>query len=990
VSLVLVTLFSAIALGAISSRADAVLFVADRADSIAVNGGTLFWKTDCGGELDPPTSRLKGIPTTGGTTTTFYSSPTCDGGRVSGDQVAVDATDVYYLSGDGRVMRVSRSRAAAVQVSTMNSSATTTGCCSIAVFGSNVFWSEGSAIYEAPKLGGSRTLYTLVFTSGTIHSLRAAPDGSLLFIKGNQLRRVRPDLNQDLVAPGVAEFAIGGRRLFYDQIPATGDQQLVSRRASDLGDLHVLRTIGRAISVNGMAADGTNVYWHEVDNLSGGPVMRLPAGGGTADALTGYFGIFAGQLVTDGTFVFFSNNNGVYRVATGAPTAPPPGDVWVTGIEATQGVQTADNLVPLVGCKRTAVRVYVQGSADGNGPWSDVTATLSGAVSHSPVNRSTITVSLTGSDRTTSRDSFTFVLDPNEVSPGLHTFSVLLRLPSGRAESDTSNDAFSQTFNFGPCISNGTGAPVVYGAVFANRGIGTDPGPTVPAAPWSDLELHRQFVENTYPLSSFHLTPLPSIGEGSAGTFDNLDAERTWANQELGRLPAGTLLNSLLNWGTANGYAAGRRSEEENGRDGGSVPGSTMAQEVGHTLGSWWHTFDGCGNTNPQVYPRCDSSIASTGFKTTTFAIPPLDGPPFEGGIEPIPPSTSLGTTVDYMGYVFTPNWSSVFTYCTLMRHLGSQLCPSTVEGGGSGGIGSPHRAAGRMAPGGTDARFVYVSGLINNDGTATLNPVEEILRPFDATSYVPGTTYGLAIDGQDGSSQHIGFDLLDSEHDTVRPRQFSLVVPFEAGVQRIRLLQGKTLLAKRSASPNAPTVKLLFPVGGETLTGEQTVSWSGSDADGGALRYSVEYSPDLGKTWLPVVVGTAKSSAIVNFDNLPGSQQASLRVEVTDGLNTSNALTAGTFIVPPKAPEVRIDQPGGGKAAITTKDVLFAEGSAFDWEDGNLNDPAAYRWLLDGKPIGTGPWIAQRFRKGTHTLTLEATDSSNASGQDSITLEVT
>jgi hypothetical protein len=492
-------------------------------------------------------------------------------------------------------------------------------------------------------------------------------------------------------------------------------------------------------------------------------------------------------------------------------------------------------------------------------------------------------------------------------------------------------------------------------------------------------------------MSFFRITPLPGIGRASAGTFDNLNAERGWADAERARLPAGSLINSLLNWGTANGYASGLRNEEENGRTGSSVPGSTMAQEVGHSLGMWWHTFDGCTNPDGTVndgmrfYPRCNAAIGTeTGFKTTPYTIPPLDSSPFETGIHPIPPSTSSGNTVDYMSYTFTPNWTSPFTYCQLMRALGHAACPAGVEGGGTG-----RRARTRSAPakGEPDQfRFLYLSGTVGRKGVATIDPVEEILRAQDVTSYTPGNTYRLVITRQDGTATEVGFQVMNSHHDRKRPGHFAMTIPFDGQASEVALFKGKTKIASRTASPSPPTVSILSPQGGETLSGPQKIMWQGSDKDGDPLLYSVEYSPDAGQTWLPVAARTDATSATVDFDALPGSSGALLRVSVTDGLNTTEAVMAATFQVPQKPPVVTITTPPP-KTVLTKGQVLVAQGEAYDYEDGVIADMSAYVWLLDGKEVGTGPWLVLPSVSGQHTLTLQVKDSTGQVGEASVTI---
>src|ERR1700682_2297447 len=84
------------------------LFVHDNVEGMALQGTTLFWETNCGGECSPARSRLRSTNSrgTGGIGSTLYYPAACHADRVASGNVAVDNTNVFWLTGDGRLVRL--------------------------------------------------------------------------------------------------------------------------------------------------------------------------------------------------------------------------------------------------------------------------------------------------------------------------------------------------------------------------------------------------------------------------------------------------------------------------------------------------------------------------------------------------------------------------------------------------------------------------------------------------------------------------------------------------------------------------------------------------------------------------------------------------------------------------------------------------------------------------------------------------------------------
>lgn len=278
------------------------------------------------------------------------------------------------------------------------------------------------------------------------------------------------------------------------------------------------------------------------------------------------------------------------------------------------------------------------------------------------------------------------------------------------------------------------------------------------------------------------------------------------------------------------------------------------------------------------------------------------------------------------------------------------------------------------------------MAGTLDLDGTASFEPFELINSAEDLATK-PGKAYRLSL--EDGNGKSLGEFMFDAavppSHPTSDPSartngsRFSLYIPWNPLTARIVLRNGlgKTLAA-RTVSPQAPQVRIDPTVAGAAApaTGKQTLSWTGSDTDGDALSYSVWYSRDAGKTWLPIDHSLSGTSLEIDFDRLPGGAQALSRVLASDGVNTSEARSAAPLRVPGKAPQVFFAPPPTNRALPAGQEVLL-QASAFDWEDGALTDDKAFTWSSDRDgSLGVGPWISYPLSDGVHTITVSVRDS--------------
>src|SRR5262249_19084012 len=153
---------------------------------------------DCGDDFSPGRSRLRSKPNAAPATAAFqtlYFPATCDPTRVASGNVAFDDPNVYWLSGDGHVLRLPLTATDATAPSVVSPMRGTfvggfPSCCWLAVDNTNVFWSEGHNVYLTPKTGGTPT--QIVSATADVRDLTAGGDGTLFYRAGFTLTKLAP------------------------------------------------------------------------------------------------------------------------------------------------------------------------------------------------------------------------------------------------------------------------------------------------------------------------------------------------------------------------------------------------------------------------------------------------------------------------------------------------------------------------------------------------------------------------------------------------------------------------------------------------------------------------------------------------------------------------------------------------------------------------------------------------------------------------------
>jgi hypothetical protein len=144
---------------------------------------------------------------------------------------------------------------------------------------------------------------------------------------------------------------------------------------------------------------------------------------------------------------------------------------------------------------------------------------------------------------------------------------------------------------------------------------------------------------------------------------------------------------------------------------------------------------------------------------------------------------------------------------------------------------------------------------------------------------------------------------------------------------------------------------------------------------------------PSKGESWQPVARNLEGEAYEVDTSFLPGGEAAKIRVIATDGFNTTEAVSSGTFMVKGKAPKGFIIRPEA-ETQFSAGEPISLEGEATDLEDGPIPD-ASFIWSYDSTVFGTGRRVNARLSEGVHEVTLTVFDSDGNRGQDTVLIPV-
>jgi hypothetical protein len=201
-------------------------------------------------------------------------------------------------------------------------------------------------------------------------------------------------------------------------------------------------------------------------------------------------------------------------------------------------------------------------------------------------------------------------------------------------------------------------------------------------------------------------------------------------------------------------------------------------------------------------------------------------------------------------------------------------------------------------------------------------------------------------------------------------------------------LHEGNDLVGSWARSPNPPQATITSPAEGFDWpnTGPVTVSWNGSDPDGGSLIYRLMALHETDNEVFTLAAELTGDSYVLDLATLPGGGDWTLLVEVSDGLNRASSPTVSGTVAPTN-PQVMILEPADGSVHVAGTNVP-AVGLAADLQgeisNGDVN------WYLDGFWVGSGTaFDLQGVAAGSHQLKLEVYNQYQLAGISTVQFDV-
>lgn len=203
-------------------------------------------------------------------------------------------------------------------------------------------------------------------------------------------------------------------------------------------------------------------------------------------------------------------------------------------------------------------------------------------------------------------------------------------------------------------------------------------------------------------------------------------------------------------------------------------------------------------------------------------------------------------------------------------------------------------------------------------------------------------------------------------------------IIPWIEGTDTVVLLYQQQVLDQWTISKNAPVVAITSPNSPQSWPAgsQQMISWQGSDEDGDALTYTLQYNRD-GTYWESVGVGITNTNYLLDVDEYAGGAATHFRVLASDGLLSTLSAPSVPITMPNQIPTLEISEPLSGTVRPPGASVLLGA-YAFDREDGLLTNDATYQWASDRQgALGNGrDFFLNDMQTGWHTITLTVADS--------------
>lgn len=625
----------------------------------------------------------------------------------------------------------------------------------------------------------------------------------------------------------------------------------------------------------------------------------------------------------------------------------PAVDLEISNIIITQGVQTANNSVPLVINRPTMVRIFAQVNAPGG--ISNVSVQLTGSRNGTPFD--TLTIGPKTVPESPSEDNlgstFNAIL-PASWLDGNVTFSAKVDSTNTVTEADEDNNLLSKsmTFNHVPDLSI-TVVPIDY-THQGSTGTGFYSGDRV--------DNISNWIMRTYPVDTVNVkirnSNFPFVGNLDNGndwefllnevtTLKQLDLGSVYVPElYYGFIPISDGNNRWFFGGIAGiGWVGGGlRSSIGLNLGQNDDTGSLAAHEIGHNMG---RSHAPCNVSGDASYPYGGASIGQFGMDGIQNGTPSLLHP---------------NNYVDMMSYC-DPVWISDYTYKALYND---------------------QRANGRIAQRSAEMQeSVLIRAQIFADGEIFVKPAYTF--PQYPTPQAETADYFVELVNSAGdvvASHPVA--VVSAEEPGVMVRSIFTAVPTpDEPFQTVRIVQNGTLFGTRTLSTEVNNQAIVATTTQAVETA--TVRWGLPE-----IPAVVRFTANEGVSWTTVGIDVLGGELQVDTSTLPGGGEGRFEVILADSSKTAVIQTTLPSALPNQAPSAWIT----GETAVKAGTFALLYGHGNDAEDGL---DITTQWFINGEFVSELSALSlYDLSAGEYIVTLVVKDSTGQTSSTQQTITIT